>query len=87
MQQIWLQERQGWGDIKDGKQWYTIQDEVQSTTERLLFLNDHPVYHGLSQQVNFSPAKVSALRITVVEPAQNQNWSLSEIEINVLGDQ
>jgi hypothetical protein len=75
---------EGLSNTRGGKEWYTLQDNVKSTTERLRFFNDHPVYHGLSQQVKIIPELVSALRITVVDPAQNRIWALSEIEINVL---
>lgn len=66
--------------------WHQLAGPVNVKTERLRFVNNHPVYRGLSQQLRFDPVEVEALRIIVDEPNKESKWGLTEIEVSTLND-
>lgn len=64
--------------------WYPVTGPVETKSERIRFVNNHPVYSGISQQMRFDPAEVEALRIEIVEADKENRWGLSEIEVSAL---
>lgn len=70
--------------VVDGvKKWLPLKKVVKASPERLMFMNKHPVYNGLSQELRFDPTPVAGLRLEVVEPKENFQWGITELEIGV----
>jgi len=64
--------------------WHPLTATLKAHSERLRFVNNHPVYSGLSQQIRFEPVKIEALRIEIVEPKKDTEWGMTEIEVSAL---
>ena len=64
--------------------WYPVTGPVETKSERIRFVNNHPVYSGISQQMRFDPVEVEALRIEIVEADKESRWGLAEIEVSAL---
>jgi len=72
------------GDETDN--WQPIAGPIKPKTERLRFVNNHPVYSGISQQIRFDSTEVEALRLEIVEPNKKKRWGMMELEVSVLSE-
>jgi len=64
--------------------WHPVSGPVEAKSERIRFVNNHPVYSGISQQIRFEPVEVEALRIQIVDADKESRWGLAEIEVSAL---
>lgn len=64
--------------------WYPVTGPMEAKPERIRFVNNHPVYSGISQQIRFDPVEVEALRIEIAEANKESRWGLAEIEVSAL---
>ncbi len=64
--------------------WSPVTGPVKAKSEKIRFVNNHPVYSHISQQIRFDPVGVEALRIQIVEADKESRWGLAEIEVSAL---
>ena len=64
--------------------WYPVTSPVETKFEKIRFVNNHPVYSSISQQIRFDPVEAEVLRIQIVEADKESRWGLAEIEVSVL---
>ncbi len=78
---------EGYRTIDGVGSWQPLAGPLEPISERLRFVNNHPVYSGwLSQQIRFDPVNVGAIRVAIVEPDKERRWGLTEIEVSTLRD-
>jgi hypothetical protein len=73
----------GYTTVDGVGRWYPVTGPVDAKSEKIRFVNNHPVYSGISQQIRFDPVEIEALRIKIVEADKKSRWGLSEIEVSV----
>lgn len=76
----------GYKTVDGTASWHHLAGPVEAKPERLRFVNNHPVYTGLSQQIRFAPQEVEAIRIEIVDPDKKSRWGLAEIEVSAFLD-
>ena len=73
----------GYEDVSGEDEWRILENDKKSSFERFRFVNSHPVYGGLPQQIRFDAARVSAIRVEIVKPDRHSEWGFAELEIGV----
>jgi len=69
---------------KRGDTWFDLSEPIEFQADLVAYYNNHPVLGEFLQTIRFDPQWLDAIRIELVSPKENKDWTLSEVRIGVL---